>query len=138
MVSERKGGARVGEVRAGAEAGGSPPGLSGGRSLVGAGPRLGVVRTVPAVGGAMRAWAGPGGAWAGQRVGVVSPGGAVRATARRGGAARASGGSFLRHPDVDLQAHRLQPGQRHLSAEEPGGSRRPPGQDPEHGGRPHL
>ncbi|XP_015999986.2 inactive polyglycylase TTLL10 isoform X4 [Rousettus aegyptiacus] len=45
---------------------------------------------------------------------------------------------FTLFDDVDLQAHRLQPGQRHLFAQEPGGSRRPPGQDPERGERPHL
>ena len=67
---------------------------------------------------------------------------AVGGVAGRGqngaGPARSSGGSSHRKSDVDLQAHGLQPGQRHLPAQEPGGSRRPASQDPEHRGRPHL
>lgn len=46
--------------------------------------------------------------------------------------ARGSGVTPCRNPDMDLQAHGLQPGKGHLSDQEPGGGCCPAGQDPEH------
>lgn len=92
---------------------------------------------------------GGGGAWEGRdhglegswSMGVVTPGRGQGRDRRGQSGPRLTWSSCscsYRKSDMDLQAHCLQPGQRHLSAPEPGGGRCPASQGPEHRGRPHL